>query len=167
MTRLSTANSWTWRSDAEVEEEVVPAALEDQVEGVVAVPVPVPAARAREARAEVEVAAVARVAVAVAPPVRPAIREAQQAEDLARRPLTAVEGMIQVQVQVQPTTSSIPTTPTVTSSRPPGLGSPRRRHRGLPEPSTHRKVQRQRLRRMTDTMPVARVHPTPLARGLL
>lgn len=143
MTHPSTVNSWTWRSDAEVvEEEGIPAALEDPVEGVVAVPVP--AARAREARAEVEVAAVARVAVAVAPLLRPAIGEAQQAEDLARRPLTAVEGMIQVQVQVQvqPTTSSTPTTPTVTSSR-------------------------QRLRRMTDTMPVARVHPTPLARGLL
>lgn len=117
MTRPFTANSWTWRSDAEVEEEeVVPAAPEDQVEGVVAVPVP--AARAREARAKVEVAAVARAAVAVAPPVRPAIGEAQQAEGPARRPLTAVEGMI----QVQPSTSSTSTIPTVTRSRLPDLG---------------------------------------------
>lgn len=161
MTRTFTVNSWTSRSDAEVEVAAVPVhpAAGDLAEDA-------PVLRPAQVGQAAEEAAVARVVVAVDPPVRvPAIVAVQQAVDLAQGPLTAVEGMIQVQVQVQPTTASIPTTPTV---HPIGLGSSRRTtRRGLREPSRHRDIQRLRLRRLTDTMPVARVHPTLPARGLL
>lgn len=96
MTRLFTVNSWTSRSDAEVVAAVpVHPAAEDLAEDA-------PVLRPAQVGQAAEEVGVARVVVAVDPPVRvPAIVAVQQAVDLAQGPLTAVEGMIQVQVQVR------------------------------------------------------------------